>query len=321
MKDIRIKVWPEIMGQLPALVPLQSIAPTKSNNVIFDFTNVYQVSSSGLVIIIINILKARSLDINSRTCKIQNPNDNKVSELLAKMGLYNVIDEYFPEKDLFWVHTKPGPVEHNYLGCNINSIPVYKLSFSNGINRRSCIDNYVDWLLQTFSTIEKKYHLKSNHIVPIFKEMAKNSSDHTEGNAFFGMDFVHDKENNELKILFSFGDLGIGINQSIAKFIKDDPIYTHKDRHLSLSDAYHYALASGNTTKPKSGNNKGLGMTIIFDLAKALNLNLSVFDANSRGILSEAKNKTHVELRKVFYNVGNGVGFYYYGDLTLKQKK
>ncbi len=100
-------------------------------------------------------------------------------------------------------------------------------------------------------------------------------------------------------------------------------IQTTKNRakKLSLSDAYHYALSPGKTTRPNSKDNKGIGMSIIFDVARSINMNLSVFDALSRGLLSKAKDRTHVELRKVFYNTGNDVGFYYYGELMTKTSK
>jgi len=86
-----------------------------------------------------------------------------------------------------------------------------------------------------------------------------------------------------------------------------------------LTQTYRFALSRGNTTKPDSINNKGMGMSLILDGAKEIGLELSVFDAESRGLLTEIESLTHSELRKNFYNIGRNIGFYYHGKLKAKK--
>jgi hypothetical protein len=145
-------------------------------------------------------------------------------------------------------------------------------------------------------------------------EMAKNSADHTPDNAYFGLDIV--EKNSTFGLKFSFGDLGIGVNQSIRNFIKEDSAFNEKEKHLALTDAYHYALQIGNTTK-RNSLNKGIGMASIYELSRQMCFTLSVYDANSRGLLSCANNITHTELRKVFFDVGFKVGFHYHGEINF----
>ncbi|MBL0151945.1 MAG: hypothetical protein IPP93_00015 [Chitinophagaceae bacterium] len=171
----------------------------------------------------------------------------------------------------------------------------------------------VDLLKEFYPLYKLKVNIK---FIQILHEIAKNSADHTEQNAFFGLD-INIKDEN-LVVKFSLGDLGVGINQNVRSVLKDDESYKLKDKHLAVTDSYNYALSMGFTSKPYSMVNRGIGMSTIFDLSKQINMKLSVFDAKSRGLLSNAKNISHVELRKVFYNVGFSVGFYYYGELVQK---
>ena len=76
----------------------------------------------------------------------------------------------------------------------------------------------------------------------------------------------------------------------------------HRVLRWGFSDAYHYALKLGFTTKPNNADNKGIGMSLIVEGGNGINMELSVFDAFSRGLLSSLITKaTHKELRKFFY--------------------
>lgn len=321
LKDIKIKIWPELVNYIPALTPLPTIQQFKSNNIIFDFSNVRKVTSSGLVIALVNILQILEVVQNKRRWRIINPSDTYTDQIISNLGLYKILEDYLPHKDLFWKESQSTSMLQTHLGGRTLSLPIYTLKFRDYKDRRDCLQPFVEWLLNILSEIEEGYDFDANNFIPILLEMGKNSADHTTGNAFFGIDYTYEPESKTVRIGFSFSDLGIGINQTIAKFIRTDTRYSNKDSHLSLSDAYHYAIGSGNTTKPTSTDNRGLGMFIIYNMAKSQNIHLSVFDANSRGILSEAKDKTHTELRKVFFNVGHSVGFYYYGELILSKTK
>lgn len=318
-KDIKIKVWPDLVGYIPALLPIPIIDKYNSNNRLnIDFQNVKSVNSSGVTLLLINLIKAISKANRERGIVLTNPEDKELYTQLQLLGFYKIM-ENFVTTDLFWPNLAPKSQEIKLGGTKMISFPVYHLQFGNiKSQRRNCIEKFVDWIFEVFQRIEKIYGIYTNHLARIFQEMAKNSADHSDSDALVGLDFIYEMNGKTLKVLFSFGDFGIGINKGIAKFLENDENYSDKFKHLSLSDAYHYAFLPGNTTKPQSIHNRGLGMSMIFDIAKEYNIKLSVFDANSCGIITMAKNISHTELRKVFYNIGKNVGFYYQGELTLQ---
>ena len=91
---------------------------------------------------------------------------------------------------------------------------------------------------------------------------------------------------------------------------------------MSFSDAYHFALTRGFTTKPNNKNNKGLGMTIIREGSQGINMNISMFDAFSRCLLSSISKITHKELRKYFFpfTKDQTQPFYYYGVIMGEKR-
>ncbi len=325
MKSIQIKIWPEIEAYLPAIIPFQKIQEEKRNDINIDFSNTSSVNSSGLCLLLIGLLKLIT-ESKDRKWNANNSLNSEINDKLNQLGLFEIMESYVPIQNLFWEkissNHKNIPVDHKTIdGNKILSFPIYRLEYSSTVSRRDCIQQFKDWLFETLDPIFKEYKFPRHHFIAILNELAKNGADHTTSNAFLGLDLVFIDNGAKVKICFSFGDLGPGINENVKRHLKTDDEYKSRVKHLSLSDAYHYALSPGKTTRPASKDNKGIGMSIIFDVARAINLQLSVFDANSRGVLNKAKDRTHIELRKIFYNTGNDVGFYYYGELIAKKRE
>ena len=186
-------------------------------------------------------------------------------------------------------------------------------------NRRKALISFKEWLNENLKPYYKNYDFNLPQVILVINEIAKNSADHTDDNAFLGLDiFFNDKE-KFIKICFSIGDIGKGINQNI----KDNLPENMKERlkYWDLTQMYRVALKRGFTTKQNFHENKGMGMSIILDGAKGIELDLSVFDAKSRGVLSNIHSLSHSEIRKNFFYIGNFVGFYYYGELKAKKIK
>jgi len=324
MRRIQIKIWPELTSYLPAIIPFDRIDEGKTNPIDIDFSNVLEVESSSLNIILIKLIK-NSFSIENRDWDIKLSNNDKVNRKLIELGFIDMLKKSIPNNKLF---LQPIYLE-NKIGSNVESLnssnphsvsyPVREINFSKFRDRREAVEDFKDYLVEILKDFYPKYKLKVNKLIQILHEIAKNSADHTEQNAFFGLD-ISIKDGN-LVLKFSFGDLGVGINQTVRSVLRNDETYKLKDRHLAVTDSYNYALSMGFTSKPYSMVNRGIGMSTIFDLSKQINMSLSVFDAKSRGLLSSAKNISHVELRKIFYNVGFSVGFYYYGELIQELAK
>jgi len=316
-RRIQIKIWPELTGYLPAIIPFDRMDKAKSNPIDIDFSNLSTIESSSLNLILIKLIKISTF-IKDRDWDIKFSNYANINKIILEIGFLELLKSVMPTNKLFlsteYLQKKDFADATIKSDENIKSYPIYEIDFSKESDRRVSIEKFKDYLVSELQELYPKYKIKVNKLIQVLHEIAKNSADHTDQNAYFGMDICISKEKVVLK--FSFGDLGEGINQNIRRVLENNPSYKDKVKHLAITDSYNFALSMGFTSKPYSLMNRGIGMSTIFDLSKQINLKLSVFDAESRGLLSEAKNISHVELRRVFYNIGFSVGFYYYGELT-----
>lgn len=319
-KDINIKIWPDIYDYMPAMWPLPAMEKySQENNINIDMQNIRNATSSGLSLLLINIINCIHSSKQYRRTQITPPLDTFVFDHIKELNFFDILQQ-FCDPDLFWPSSITSSDNQKITNSGTHSFPLYHLNFKKQFsNRRETVVDFVDWICRKFELLEGRFPIYINHLMRIFQEMAKNSADHTHSDAFCGLDFCFSENGDQVVAKFGFGDLGIGVNRVIAKFLRSDPNFSAKDKHLSLSDAYHYAFRPGITSRPDSGENRGLGMSMIFDIAKEYGIRLSVFDANSCGVITSAQNTSHAELRKVFYNSGRNVGFYYYGELELKQ--
>lgn len=323
MRRIQIKIWPELTGYMPAIIPFDRIDETKANPIDIDFSNVQEVDSSSLTIILIKLIK-NSSSIGRQNWELKLSSRVDVNKRLVELGFIELLNLRIPNNNLF---LQPDYFK-NKMGVSVQILPfefsgkimfpIKVIEFKKFLQRRDAVEDFKDFLVDNLKDLYPRYGIKVNKLIQILHEIAKNSADHTDQDAFFGLDIT--VAGDSLSLKFAFGDLGIGINQSVRLVLKEDEVFKKKDKHLGVTDAYNYALSMGFTSKPYSLVNRGIGMSTIFDLSKQINLNLSVFDAKSRGLLSSAKNNSHVELRKIFYNIGFSVGFYYFGELTQKIK-
>jgi len=80
------------------------------------------------------------------------------------------------------------------------------------------------------------------------------------------------------------------------------------------------ACKKGFTSKPQTGKNLGVGMSTAIESSQMLGVTLSVFDAHSRGILSNLQKISHAEVRKIFYPVSRDTPFCYFGSIGAEKK-
>lgn len=323
MKRIQCKIWRECVGYLPAIVPIEDI-PIKGHGINIDFTNCMEVHSSGLAIVLVRLLK-KLRNTTGQVWYLDSSEKNRSVEIAVKLGLFDIIShKYHQQFDLFSpkvavIHSAGSkcPIEQEFNGYIMQSYPIYPLRFTSGTTRREANRLFKKWLLDVLEPLGDRYRFHVNQLILILYEMGKNSADHTKDDAFFGMDFMSQNDTYELR--FCFADLGEGIKMHVQKNLP--PEITGRACKLGLVEAYYYALKHGYTSNPSSNENKGFGMTAILDGCQGLGIELSVFDARSRGLLTcITDNHSHAQLRKAFYSIGIHTGFYYYGLLKLKRK-
>ena len=318
-RRIQIKIWPETQSYLPTVIPYERLNPNKANPIDFDFSNVSVVEAASLNLLLINLIKLTSslqnIDWDIKFSEVEN-----VNARLKEMKFFDIFPKIIPNNQLFW---QTEILEKKLSSLNfkkdstIESFPLYHLSLSKARERRDVVEEFKDWLFLNLSKLKEKYNFKIHKLILILIEIAKNSADHTLNDAFFGMDIIY--FNNYLTFQFSLGDLGDGINQTVRRKLKGMDEYKNKDSHLALTDSYIWALVTGFTSQAHSKINRGIGIPTIVEVSRQIGLELSVFDAQSRGIFSRLDEvPTHTGLRKIFYSVGFNVGFYYYGTLKFK---
>ena len=321
MKNIIIKIWPEVNGYIPITIPLPNIKKRK-NDLFFDFSNCTSVNSTGLTMLLSKVLK---MLISSNAKRQWDSNFNLESKVFSKilyLNFFKIIDQYLPSNNIFYQNkvNRLGtqPVSNLDFDNDIKSFPIYVFDFrSRKSNKRKFVYHFRKWLYEILNSYSEKYDFHLTQLISVLSEMAKNSADHTSENAYFGLDIFKKNTNNLIELTFSFCDLGIGIKKTIENHYSHQKV--SKGGHGGLSDSYHRALTPGMTTKPDSGLNKGIGMSIILEGSKRIGLELSVFDARCRGILSNFKTISHSDIRQHFYNIGKEVGFCYFGKLIAKR--
>lgn len=319
MKSSQIKIWPEIQGYLPMIVPWQGVENNESD-LFIDFSNCKSVYSSSLTPLLIRIIK---LIIQKKNRKWETHNEI-ISEPFLKiinLNFFNILDYYELNTSMFWnkdfsIYNFQKIKERNITTIEVHSIPIYHINIENYTVRREVLKTFRKEINILLAPYFENYDFNITQLILILNEILKNTADHTSTNAFFGMDVLF-TSSQMIEINFAIGDLGVGINMNVKNHLPEEQLKRYE--FWDLTQTYRFALSRGNTTKQDSINNKGMGMSIILDGAKEIGLELSVFDAESRGLLSEIESLTHSELRKNFYNVGRNIGFYYHGKLKAKR--
>jgi len=316
LKDISLKIWPEIVDYNPAIVPFPTL-DDKETSLFLEFENCTKVNASGLNLLLVQLLKLFDKKNSYRSWHAIEAEDLPLYDHLKDLGFFQYLNLYRPNQSLFSPHFQEPASHRSIIVDQTESFPIYMIDYKQFEKRRMALDPLKEWVYNHL----KKYHDEFDFVLPqlitIINEIAKNSADHTHDNAFIGLD-VQRPNNSEIRISFSIGDLGVGINQNIKNHIPE-AILKKRQRFWDITQTYREALSRGFTTRGASKENKGLGMSLILDGAKGINLNLSVFDAKSRGILSSIDSLVHSEIRKNFYNLNREVGFFYYGELLAKK--
>lgn len=330
-----IKVWPFLDDVSQTIFPYSNKYLSKNTKMVvnLDFSNIKGVNSSVAAITLKKLISFLSGNKEKRPFLLVPPDDASITRRLQNMGFFTILEKYFHFVDLtgdlfykpFMIEKTTKPDIEDYLGLTKTAFPIFQLEY-NCNNERASVERFAAWLDDNLlGRLDEKYHIKTGVLFSVLTEIAKNSQDHTEGDAFWGFDLIENSSNKEGELRFSCADLGKGIAQKVRDYLENNPqddLRADVWQHGSLTDLYKWAFTLGKTTSRKP-NNKGIGMTMIIDGVRELNMDLNYFDArsmmqipNSLHFSGNALN--HEELRRKAWNTENKVGFYYYGRIKLK---
>jgi len=319
MKPTQVKVWPDQVSYIP-LLHSASDATHQTSRLNIDFSGCHEFDSCGLAATCLRILQhvgksvANMESINWET----NPQD-AVPPLasIARLGFFLPLREYhrrtlFSDEDALIFPDELEPFAFTKNSILKKSYPLMHIAMSKErYDRRAPLKKFKKVLLENLLPLEEKYNINTRQLIYILFELAKNTADHTEADAIVGVDIETSAE--LVKISFIYGDLGEGIKDNITKNLPEE--FESRGPHMSLYEAYYRALQRGFTTKLNSKKNLGIGLPTAIDCAKGMGVNLSVFDASSRGVLSGLETTSHKELRKNFYSCSRNVPFCYFATL------
>jgi hypothetical protein len=321
MKSAQIKIWPEIKGYLPVIIPWQNVK-TQQNDIFIDFSNCKSVYSSGLTLLLLRTIGVIIQEKNNRKWETHSEIISDTFQKIVSLNFFNILQYFESNTSMFWRQEFANLSTHklvhqNDYYCEVHSLPIYHIKINDFLNRRDILKEFRKSLNELLLPYYRDYDFNLTQLTLILNEILKNSADHTKTNAFLGLDIIF-INNQEIEINFTIGDLGEGINLNVKKHL---PTEKFKKRYefWDLTQTYRFALSKGGTTKNDSIDNKGMGMSIILDGARKIGLELSVFDAESRGLLTSITSLTHSEIRRNFFNIGRHIGFCYHG--TLRSKK
>lgn len=327
-----IKIWPYLDDVSQAIMSYSEKSLSKNTNTVvnIDFSQVKRINSSSATIALTKLIRLIKKTQNN-AFKIVMPEDGTVRDFLIGSGFLHILtNRIISEKSIeFGSISIEDQIKPYIFFDEINKIrktsfPIFNLKY-NKDNDRASVNEFMDWITDLLFAKLSNYKIEINTLLSILNEIAKNSQDHTEDDSFFGFDIIEFENSNTGELCFSFTDLGIGIADHIRNslrrreslFDNDDDEYKHlrKDvyKHISFTDAYHIAFTyySGS----KKARNKGVGMSMIRDGRKHINLDLSVWDEKSSLLVPDIT--SHSELRKNAYDTGNKLDFCYYGRLKF----
>ena len=336
-----IKIWPYLDDLSQTIFPYTFKYLSNDPNMVvnLDFSNVIRINSSVAAITLKKLVSLVFSDKTKRLFKIIMPENENIACFLQNSGFLKILDDYYCfdnySGDLFdtkvVVRKDTSIVYEKICGIKQTSFPIFHLRYNENDERKS-VNEFAEWLDDNVLPILSKYNVRIDLLFSVLMELAKNSQDHTNNDAFFGVDIMENQKDKVGEFVFSCADLGVGISQNVRRYLKE---YPQKDlradiwRHGSLTDMYKWAFTVGNTTSKKYSN-KGIGMTMIIDGANNLNMDLSYFDAYSMMQIPKSTEKalkqneqtnwnplSHAMLRRKAWNTDNKVGFYYFGKLKF----
>jgi len=321
-KSTQIKVWPELVNYLPLLTSVsEASSPTKS--LFLDFSGCSEVDSCGLTSELLKILHfMRKIDPDftgvSWSIEIEE-DDDPIIKRIIQLGFFLPIKDFF-QPSLFHTANLYDSIANFFIiedNIKQTSYNIYHLKLVGLNDRRKPLRHFTSHLLDILIPYESIYSVNTRQFITIIYELAKNAADHTNGDAYLGLDVY--EIGNELKIQFLFGDTGVGIKNNIQSHLENEK--PERKDYFSLVEAYYLACQKYFTSKPKTGRNLGVGMSTAIESSRLIGGTLSVFDANSRGVLSNLIGISHSEIRKNFYPASPRYSpFCYYGTIKAKKK-
>jgi hypothetical protein len=281
-----------------------------SPNLILDMSHVQHLDSVGLNIFMSNLLHVIG-DKTFDAFKLLAPIKAEPKNALRTLGLLEILENYrlrSHQGDL-WNDNSPRET--------VDQKPADQclIEIVNGpLKSRDDQLANIRRLVKAFFGANGGWSINQGQLLLMITEIVKNTLDHTKHNAFLGLSIEY-SDGNPSRLKMSYCELGFGLSRTLReKRQVDDP--TTRGIKGSFADLIHWALKAGNSTKIGNGINHGIGLTMITQSAKALQMTLCMIDAKSMVSLDQLPSEpTHASLRSNISSVARQGCFTYIGSI------
>lgn len=317
-RDTRLTLWPEQM----AYYPLSNSWAEIKNTSILDFSHCLGVHSCGLAATVLNLHWLFNYLISSKITSNKNEPPQKQTNLFSikqidcpatkpkgkipsglliskiikhqddqlmlackDLGFFDCIKNCLTDslRDSYCKDNYFQEITTEYFSLNTLSYPIHHIDFTPyPDDRRNILDPFFNYIQPILDNIVfTKNPNRCSQFIHVLEEIVQNIADHASADGFMGLDIIY--SSNKITTCILIGDLGPGI----YKHIKEVFIDTQENRRKkgSLAEAYKLAL-SNEVSAGVSSLNRGCGMSCIINNCIGMGTHLSVFDLESRIILS-----------------------------------
>lgn len=334
-KVYRFEPLPQLTGELPLLLDYSVEIRTakkvdsKEKRAHVDLSRVEEVDVIGAVAFAANIAKS-ICRFPEFTFQILLPKAIKASQLLVDLEYESLLIHLGMKPAMgqdLW-STSNAPFESRLVwsaSCNGGRETLLFIPPADSISRETLLKEVRD-RLQIFYFTNPSETVNYGQFHQILHEIIKNTIDHSGKAGVLGLKF-DSLSNGHDKLSFVYCEMGDGISLNVRDFLSRSPSIS--DRKLAkkggFSDFLFWALKPGNTSKPHSVVNAGLGLSTIGAAARGEWIRLFISDARSIAYVTDISdadihNHTYELIRNKIHHSLHIPCFMYYGHTTCEEQ-
>lgn len=324
-KPYQFKAPPRLNNVFPLLLAYGiDIRPTKAGTVHsikklhIDFSNVEEADALGIAIFSANLAKEVRKHSEFEV-QLKYPHTPVADKFLRELNIENLLGclglRLNLDRDLWSgdpVNPKLDRPSFQYLDdCRQAILFIPKCTADTGrvhlgFARKSLKDYY---------TRNMASNLNYGQLHHILDEIVKNTIDHSGEAGVLALKYSGDQESGKLQ--FAHCELGDGISRNVRSYLaaSDKQVLQRLADRGGAADFLHWAFVPGNTSKPKSGVNAGLGLSHIQSAARGGNIEVYFSDAQSLAYVTDFPFiYSHKQLRRRLYHTHSIPCFIFFGE-------
>ncbi len=159
MKSTQVKAWPELIDFQPAMAVLREQQNKTKNGrpgVDVDFGSVYTITSSGLTIFLLRLIRLLG---EKRIPNVKNEFRPEIQKKLDELGAFKILGKMIGSvQGELPLLSQSDEGFHAAKSRGIN-YPIYRLGFESGKDRRLPVMEFVEWLYGVISKLNDTYYI------------------------------------------------------------------------------------------------------------------------------------------------------------------